>query len=146
MNIKRNHIIAEDLPLMDILIDFENGNLELEGCWYFMIASNNHNGTNSVTYHSERVQIEATILDRSPVNLNDPQSDGLAFAMQGVIKDGTWVSSCSGLIVLENIPGSNGLISNQWVIRLCIYDLESYDCEIRLKLPVYLNTISDNNN
>jgi len=33
--------IAEHIPLLNVNIDFENGNLKIEGDWHYMMASNN---------------------------------------------------------------------------------------------------------
>jgi hypothetical protein len=141
--VKNNHIVAEHLSLMKVVIDFENGNLNLEGNWNFMVASNTHNRVNWLNYHRERVHIETTIYDSWEINLNDPQSDGLVFHLEGIIKDGNYLDPCSGLVVLDNIRTSNRVMSDQWNICLYLYDLHSFDCEIKFKLPINLFTVNE---
>jgi hypothetical protein len=144
--IKKNHIVAEHLPLMKVVIDFENGNLKLQGDWHFMMASNKYNEVGCSNNHKERVQIEATIQASSPINLNNPQNDGLVFPMDGTIKDGNSLGSCSGLVVLDNVRGLNGLISDQWNISFYLYDQQFNDCEIKFKLPIFITSDSENKN
>jgi hypothetical protein len=82
-DVKKDHIAAEHLPLMKVAIDFENGNLKLEGYWHFLTASNVDNEANTFTYHRDRVQIETDIYPSLVVNLNDVKSDGLLFPLEG---------------------------------------------------------------
>lgn len=144
--IKKNHIVAEHLPLMKVAVDFENGNLKLEGDWHFMMASNKYNEAGWSDYHRGRVQIETAIYASLAIDLNDPENEGLAFSLEGTIKDGNCLGSCSGLLVLDNARGLNGLISDQWNISFYLYDLQFNDCEIKFKLPVYTATDNKNSN
>ncbi len=144
--IKDNHTIAEHLPLMKVNIDFENGILKLEGDWNFMMASNMHNESSWFTCHRERVEIETTIYSDMKINLNDPYCDGLVFPMKGSIRDGNCLGSCSGLLVIDNVRGSNGLISNQWNISFYLYDAQFNDCEIKFKLSLYQTPFNENYN
>ena len=135
--LSKNHIAAEHLPLMKVSIDFENGSLKLEGDWQFMMASNKHNEASSFTYHRERVKIETAFYPAFAINLNDPYSDGLVFPAEGSIKESNCFGSCSGLLVIDNVRGSNGLIGNQWNISFYLYDLQFDFCEIKFRIPVY---------
>jgi hypothetical protein len=134
--VNKNHAVGEHLPLMKVNIDFENGNLKLEGDWQFMMASNKHNEPGWFTSHRDRVKIETAIYPALPINLTDHKSDGLVFPLEGSIKDGDCFSSCSGLLVIDNVRGYNGLISDKWNISFYLYDLQ-FDCEIKFKLPLY---------
>ena len=133
--IKRK-VVAEDLLLMKVVIDFEKGSLELEGDWQFMMASNKQHEASWFKYHRERVKIETTISPASAINLNDPCSDGLMFPLEGNIKDGMYLSACSGMLVVDNVRGSDDTISNQWNISCYIQDNQMDDCEINFNLPV----------
>ena len=144
--VKKNHFVAEHIPLMKVVIDFENGDLKMEGDWHFMMTSNKHNEANWIDYHKERVQIETAIYSSLVINLNDPENDGLVFPLEGHIRDGNSLGSCSGLLVLDNARGRNGLISDQWNISVYLYDLQFNDCEIKFKLPVYTTTDNKNSN
>ncbi|MEP7374273.1 MAG: hypothetical protein ABI675_12835 [Chitinophagaceae bacterium] len=143
---KQNHIAAEHLPLMNVAIDFENGILKLEGDWPFMIASNKHNEASWFGHHRERVKIETTIYPAFAIDLNDPESDGLVFPLEGNIKDGNQPGSCSGLLVIDNVRRNNGLIGNHWNISFYLYDAQFDDCEIKFKLPLYQTLFNENNN
>lgn len=135
--VKDTHRVAEHLPLMKVNIDFENGILKLEGDWNFMMASNTHNESSWFTCHRERVKIETGIYSDTKIDLHDPYCDGLVFPLEGSIKDGNCLGTCTGLLVIDNIRGSNGLISTQWNISFYLYDAQFDDYEIKFKLPVY---------
>ena len=144
--VNKNYIVAEHLPLMKVTIDFENGKLNLEGDWHFMMASNTHSEPNWCDYHKGRVQIETGLTDSFTINLIDPRNDGFMFPMEGSIKDGNYLGSCSGLLVLDNVRALNGLISDHWNISFYLYDLQFNDCEIRFKLPIFITEADGNKN
>jgi hypothetical protein len=135
--LKKNPLAVEHLSLMHVNIDFENGRLQLEGDWKFMMASNKYNEGLEANCSRQRVKIEMFIYPATVINLNDPFSDGLIFPLEGIVKDGNCKSSCSGMVILDNIFSNDGSISNRWNISFYIYDLE-FDCyEIKFKLPYY---------
>ena len=143
---KENYIAAEHLPLMNVAIDFENGVLTLEGDWQFMIASNKHNEASWFGHHRERVKIETDIYPALPIDLDDPESDGLVFPLEGKITNGNHPGSCSGLLVIDNVRRHDGLTGNQWNISFYLYDAQFDDCEIKFKLPLYQTLFNENNN
>jgi len=136
--LKLNELKAEHLPLLNVFIDFENGNLKLEGDWLYMMASNKLNKETCYTYHKERVKIKSAIFPALAINLDDPNNEGLAFAIDGKITDSESSSACSGLMVIDNIRGSDGQPIGYWNISIYLYDIQLVDCEIKFKLPVYL--------
>jgi hypothetical protein len=140
--LRKNHFVAERHPLMKVTIDFENGNLTLQGDWQFMMAYNKHSEKSWYSYHKERVKIETAIYPASVINLSDPNSDGLMFPLEGKIKDGNYLSACSGLLIVDNIRGIKGFASDRWNISCYIYDLQFDNCEIKFKLPVYTRIIN----
>jgi hypothetical protein len=142
----KKNTVAEHLPLMKVVIDFQHGNLKLEGDRYFMMSSNKYNEADSFDYHMERVEIETAICASSAIDMDDSGSDGLIFPLNGSIKDENSLFSCSGLLELDNVRGINGLISDQWNISLYLYDLQFYGCEIKFKLPVFMASSNKNNN
>jgi hypothetical protein len=103
-----------------------------------MMAANRHNEVSCFTCHRERVKIETAICPAVIINPDDPNNDGLVFAIEGSIRDGDCISGGSGLLVIDNIPGSNGPASGQWNISFYPYEEQTDDCEIKFKLPVYL--------
>jgi len=144
IGIKKNHIVAEHLPLMKVVIDFENGNLKLERDWHFMMVSNKHNEQNCRDYHKGRVQIETAIHASSQINLNDSENDGLVFPLDGTINDGNYLTACSGLLILDSVLNSDKCIGSQWNISFYLYDLQFDNCEIKFKFPIFIT--SDNGN
>jgi len=131
------HFVAEHLPLMEVNIDFENGNLALKGDWQFMMAANKHNEASQFWHHKQRVKIETSLYPARPINLNDEESDGLMCLLQGNIKDGNSICPCSGLLIVDYVRTDSGLARNQWDISFYIYDFLFDNCEIKFKLPVY---------
>jgi hypothetical protein len=144
MAVKKNHIVAEHLPLMKVVIDFENGNLKLEGDWLFLMASNKYNEVRCSHNHRERVQIEATIYASAPINLDDTENNALVFPLEGTIKDADYLTACSGLLILDSVPGFHKSTGSQWNTSFYLYDLQFDNCEIKFKLPIY-TTICDKN-
>jgi hypothetical protein len=139
----KNQAATEFLPLMKVAIDFENCNLQLEGDWNFMMASNKYNEASWFDYHIGRVKIETTIYASMPINLDDLRNNGLAFPLEGSIRDDGYYGFCTGLLVLDHTRSLNGLLSDQWNIIFYLYDLQFDDCEITFKLPLF--TGSSNN-
>ena len=146
MGIKKDHIVAEHLPLMKLLIDFENGTLKLEGDWHFLMASNKYNDARCFNNHRERVQLDTTIPASSPINLSDPENNCLVFPLDGTIKEGDYLTACSGLLILDSVPGFHKRTGSQWTISFYLYDLQFDNCEIKFKLPVYTTSSDKNSN
>jgi hypothetical protein len=145
-SVNKKHILSQNLPLMKVGIDFENGYLRLEGNWRFLISSNKQNDEIWFNYHKERVEIETAVFSSLAINLNDPISDGLVFPLEGNIKDGNCVVACTGLLAVDSIPASDGVFSDQWNISFYLYVFESDDCEISFKFPVYINRFDERYN
>jgi hypothetical protein len=144
--IKQNHIVDEDLPLIKVVIDFENGNLKLEGDWHFMMSSNKYNEASCFNNHKERVKVETTIYASSPINLNATDKNGWIFPLDGTIKDADYLAACSGLLILDTVPSSAEQTGSQWNISLYLYDQQFDDCEIKFKWPLYTTTSNENRN
>jgi hypothetical protein len=136
--IDKKHVVSNHLPLMKVVIDFENGVLQLEGDWHFMMAVNRHNEQSWFLHHRERVKIELLIYPASPVNLADDANDGIMCPLQGSIKDGNCTGACSGLLIMDKKLTDNGINSNQWDLSFYIYDAAFDECEIKFRLPVYM--------
>jgi len=74
------------------------------------------------------------------INLNDTESEGLVFPLEGRINDGHFSSSCTGLLVVDRIIGG------QWTISIYLYDARFDDCEIKFKFPLYQTFINEKTN
>lgn len=136
------HHFSTHLPLAEIKFDFENGIFILEGDWHFMMAANRHAEQSWFACHRERVKIETSIFPSEVIDLADARNDGLAFALEGTLKDGTYLSNCTGLLILENTKRRNEFAGLEWNLIFYLYDAMNNECEIRMKLPVY--AVSEN--
>lgn len=134
-----NQAYAWHLPLMKLHVDFEKGTLLLEGDWAYLVLSNSHNDTQYFYRGRGRVQIETAIYSLQPINLNDPESDGLMLPLEGTIKDGLSTGSCSGLLIIDNDRSPQGLMGNNWVVHLYLYDPQFNDTEIKCKFSLLAN-------
>ncbi|HMC87816.1 MAG TPA: hypothetical protein VKI61_19970 [Chitinophagaceae bacterium] len=121
-------------------IDFEKGNVKLEGDWHFMMTCNRDAEPAWFNYHTGKVCIEAGILPSSVINLADEKNDGVVFVLEGNIKDiSNNVNACFGLLVLNKIAGPDKMKSGLWHICFYLYDNSNEECEIAFKLPVYVS-------
>ena len=144
--LNQKHESAKHLPLLTVHIDFEQGNLIVEGDWHFMVNSNRNNNNKWLNYHTRRVVFETIIYPVMAINLSDPNCDGLLFPIDGYLKDGLSAVNVSGLLILENKRTKSGNMSNCWNISFYIYDYQFDVCEVKFKLPLYVNTAVDENN
>jgi hypothetical protein len=143
---KKNYIATGHFPLLKVVIDFGNGVLQLEGDWQFMMAKNRHNEVNWFSHYGKRVKIEAAIYPAMTIDLDDPESDGLVFPLEGKIKGGNHQGSCSGLLAVDNAKGNDSLIGNSWSFSFYLYDTALDDFEIKFKLPLYQTILNENDN
>ena len=67
----RSHSVPEHLPLMKVQIDFEKGELELEGDWYFMMFANTYHDESWLQFHRDRVLVKTDIYPAISIDLND---------------------------------------------------------------------------
>ncbi|MCU7551767.1 hypothetical protein OCK74_21780 [Chitinophagaceae bacterium LB-8] len=135
---------SEQQPLMQVMLDFENGHLKLEGDWQFLIASNEKNDAACVNYNQERISLDAAIYPALPINLDDEESNGLVLALEGRIKEGAFFSYCTGLLVIDSIR--TGFVGPQLNITFLLYDLQVKNSELTFKLPVYTTVDTNYNN
>jgi hypothetical protein len=138
--INKNHAKGRHQPLLKVYIDFESGQLKLEGDGQFIKASKIHNEAKGPGRWLERVKIRMDIYPACAINLNDTESEGLVFPLEGKINDGHSSSSCTGLLVVDKIIGG------QWTISIYLYDARFDDCEIKFKFPLYQTFINEKTN
>jgi hypothetical protein len=121
-------------------IDFEHGSFSIEGDWHFMMTCNRHAEPAWFDFHKQRVSIEGSIYPGFIIDLSDDNNDGAVFILEGNIKDvNNNISACSGLLVLDKIIENNSLAVDTWNISLYLYDNSNEDCEIALKIPVFVS-------
>lgn len=137
--LNQKHESATHLPLLTVHIDFEHGKLFVGGDWHFMVNSNSNNNRKWLNYHARRVVFETEISPVMAINLSDPKCDGLIFPIEGYLKDGLSAVNVSGLLIVENKRTKSGNMSNCWNISFYIYDYQFDVCEVKFKLPLYVN-------
>lgn len=142
----RDHLVTEQLPLMRVQIDFEKGELELEGDWYFLMMANAYLDESWLPFHRDRVLVKTAVYPAFSIDLNDPESDGLIFPLEGTLQDGSCLSGCSGLLVLESTRITNGVVRNQWNITCYLYDSHFDEGEIKFQMPLYISEGNKNYN
>ena len=134
------------LPLMQVNIDFAKGKLLLEGDWGFMVYANKHARPEWLSHYKGRVTIDVSLYPAAAIDLLDPFNSGIVLPADGTINNGRIVNSCSGLVILDKLSGSQKIGGHGWDIIFYLYDYHLDECEIKFKLPVYLNVTNPNNN
>ena len=135
-----NHRAAISYPsLLKVYIDFENGELKLEGNWQIIMVSNTYNEAKETGGWQEKVKIKMNIYPALPIDLTDTESDGLVFPLEGSISNGDIFCSCAGLLAIDRING-------QWHISIYLYDARFVEHEIKFKFPLYQIFVNENNN
>jgi hypothetical protein len=85
----------------------------------------------------ERIVVSATIYPGFTVGLTGYSADELIFSLEGTMRDSKHVSSCSGLLVLENMASGYEWEGREWHATLYLYDDSSDGNEIKLRLTMY---------
>lgn len=131
-------------PALWAFFDFENGNLQLEGDYRYILHSNNGNKNGWLRYHKNRVFIDANMKPEIPAGPDDNLNNELLLLLKGSIYNGSQRHICSGLLSLSR-TGIN--IDSQWMIYCTLMDNDLNRFEIKFKLPVYTGiTKSPNHN
>ncbi|HJW17376.1 MAG TPA: hypothetical protein VJ499_09650 [Flavisolibacter sp.] len=137
---------ADLRPLLNVVIDFEKGDLKLEGYYSFIMAFNQHYQLHRYRPKAERLNISASMHPACALDLQDPLSNGTVCTIKGIISDEQCVSLCSGLLVIDTIGEKVGLYQEQWNIKLFLYDIQFDNCELQFKLPLFLHAFNDHDN
>jgi hypothetical protein len=137
---------VDQRPLLNVVIDFEKGDLLVEGFYTFIMAFNQQCQLHRYRPDAERLKIIASILPACTLDLEDPQINGTVCNLKGIISDEYSRSLCSGLLVIDTIGEKVGLYQQQWNIKLFIYDIQFDNCELQFKLPLFLHAFNDHDN
>ena len=137
---------ADHRPLLNVAIDFERGDLTLDGCYAFMMAFNQQDQLHRCRSKAGRLKINVVLHPACTLDLHDPLSNGTVCTLKGIISDESCKSLCSGLLVIDTIGEKVGLYKEQWNIGLFLYDIQFDNCELHFKLPLFLHAFNDNYN
>jgi len=129
-------VYPRHLPLLDVAIDFENGTVNLEGDWKYIMHLNGYGNQASFGKSRERVQMALNVRGTLPVDLADISNDGLLLPLDGVISDHFGAGNCTGLLVIENAGAWSGAVNNDWDITVYLYDRQQNNMEIKIKVPL----------
>jgi hypothetical protein len=145
---EENHVDqpTDQRPLLNVVIDFEKGELLLEGFYAFIMGFNPQYQLNRYRPKAERLNIRASMHPARSLDLLDPLSNGTVCKLKGIINDEHCRSLCSGLLVIDTIGEKVGLYQEQWNIKLFLYDIQFDNCELQFKLPLFLHAYNDLDN
>src|ERR1700754_3464478 len=128
---------AENYSMTNVNIDFEKGNLSLEGDSQLMgVETRKQRLVRSATKKG-RIKVNATIFPGVNAHLSDIASGELVFSLEGILEDGKSVNSCSGLLVLNNTAGTQGHGVEKWRLAVYLYDDYNEKREIKLMLTMH---------
>ena len=138
--------VAAHLPLLNLGIDFTNGELYIDADWLFIASTNLQMLQNNIWAYRERVKIEAFLDSSIEIDLEEQGCNGLLFPFEGKINDGNMLCSCNGLIILDADYTQKPLNAVPWMLSIYLYDALVENFDIKLRLPLYYNTVSSINN
>jgi hypothetical protein len=128
---------AANSYMTNVHIDFEKGNLSLEGDSQLMVTETRRSWFARSAFRKGRIKVNATILPGFNAHLSDKTSDEFVFSLEGILEDGKSINSCSGLLVLVNMAGSKGHATEKWQLAVYLYDEFNGKREIKLMLTMH---------
>lgn len=143
---QKNYNSICHLPLMRVTIDFAKGRLLLDGDWRFMVYANKHAQPEWLSHYKGRVTIDLSLYPAAVIDLSDPFNNGIVLPADGTIHGGNMMNSCSGLVILDRPSSSKKNGCHGWDITFYLYDDRKDECEIKFKLPVYLDNTEGTTN
>lgn len=132
-------LFQEHLPLLEMLIDFENGLFRLKGCRSYINSSVKPNGIGSLNGYADWVVIDAQLDRAGHVQMNNLSSAGLVMALEGNITKNGLTSCCTGVMLLTKPHSNKKTQRNDWRIAGYLYDVWLGESEIKFSLPLFTN-------
>lgn len=129
---------AANSNMTNVNIDFEKGNLSLEGDSQLMVTETRRSWSGRSPFRKGRIKINATILPGFNAHLSDKANDEFVFSLEGILEDGKSINTCSGLLVLINMADSHG--AEKWRLAVYLYDEFNGNREIKLMLTMHYVT------
>lgn len=138
--------MADHANLLRVIVDFEAGEVIIEGDRKFILQTSAGNRDNVLSSSTERIIIQANLSSFKPLDLDDVNSVAFIFPLDGCIEDGDTVRTCTGMVAVDHVLNDlNNEIQNSF-ISIYIYDMESDDNEIMFRFPAYPGNINCNSN
>ncbi|MBO9203943.1 MULTISPECIES: hypothetical protein [Niastella] len=127
---------SKRLPLLSLTLDFNNGSLNLDADWQYLMQLNGHSKREWFTRSRERVQIAMNIRGNQPVDLAEITEEGLLLPLDGILNDHYGAASCTGLLVIDTVGMYSGAVNNDWDISIYLYDRQQNNMEFKVKVPL----------
>ncbi|HEY4108135.1 hypothetical protein [Puia sp.] len=128
---------APNSNMTNVNIDFEKGNLSLEGDSQLMVTDTGRSRLARSTFSKGRIKVNAQIFPGVKVHLSDISNGELVFSLEGKLEDGKSINSCSGLLVLNNKADSKEQGIEKWHLAVYLYDDFNERREIKLILTMH---------
>lgn len=122
------------LPDMAVHINFEKGQMFMEGNWAFMVKTNIHNHDKWVNLHNNRVVVETKFTSATPLMLVEDKSPEMVFQLEGYLNDGLQTVASSGLLIV------NKDVDNSWHADIYLFNYQFDVCEIHFNIPLYIGS------
>jgi len=129
---------GQELPpdLLNVKIDFQSGQLRLDGNWNFIISTNRYAEKHWFNLHGERITFNGTVFPGHAVELSDAKT-GAAFAVEGFLSDADTATEYTGLLLLDPAKTNKTPGTVCWNLSIYLYNSGSDDCEIKLGWSFY---------
>ncbi|NCU03050.1 MAG: hypothetical protein GXC73_03605 [Chitinophagaceae bacterium] len=134
---KAGILFQEHLPLLEVMIDFENGILRMKGCRSYINGSAKPDSMDGLTGYADWVVIDARMDRACPVQMNELSPAGLVMAVEGSIVTDGITGSCTGVILFSKRSTKGDDARNEWRITGYLYDVWLETSEIKFSLPVF---------
>ena len=135
---------ASHLPLVLLAVDFENGELLLKGDMEYLTAFGLPHTAFSESGNG--IIIEADIQPRVIVDLENLCSNGMLLSVSGTINDGSFVTNCTGVLILQKQELTTRKLNADWLMSLVLYEGMDATREIRYDFPLYRGQKNVQNN
>lgn len=136
MKIRKNRIFGLHFQMTNVSIDFETRRLSLAGDIGIVPQNSRKPRWLRSTPAREKIKVNATLSPGFSAGLA-ANADDLVFSLEGVMEDSECISTCSGLLVLDNLINGQGSEGREWHATLYLYDDHIDGREIKLRLTMY---------
>jgi hypothetical protein len=124
-------------PLVKVNIDFVNKCLFLESNGIQSKALSSKTELTRFAFEEERIKVNAHIYCGLDINLSGSSNEEMVFLLEGIVDDGESKNPCSGLIVIDGRTNMQESRGKEWDLRICLYDNNNDEREIKLDLMMY---------
>jgi hypothetical protein len=124
------------LPLVKVNIDFENKYLSIESNGNPVTTRSNKIELIKFDLDKKRIRVNANICCGLGVDLSAAADEGLVFILEGIIDDGEYAHSCTGLLIIDNRQAGDQSGNSEWDLKVHLFDDINEEKEINLGLII----------